>query len=258
MLSTLKALLASVLCQAWIGRLLRTVFGAQLPSLRFRGLRIDVRTPAVAPQTVAQIFWGIYESAELRFVERHLRSDLDVVELGASLGVVSSAIARRLQPGRRLVCLEANPDLVDSIRANVGANAPGVRIDVLNGALAYGSDSVGFVTGATNIAGHLGGAADAEAGQRRVPALGLGELLRRESIERYALVCDIEGAEAALLHEDAAALAGCEQILIELHQTEYRGRRLAVEDLLARLRDELDFDVVEGIGPVYALLRRAG
>ena len=48
----------------------------------------------------------------------------------------------------------------------------------------------------------------------------------------YTLVCDIEGAEVALLKEDKKALKNCVQLFIELHETTYNGRFYSYEDLI--------------------------
>jgi FkbM family methyltransferase len=226
-----------------------------VPSLRFRGWRVETDAPTVTPRIVAQIFWGVYESAELRFVERHLRRDLDVVELGSSIGAVSSAIAQRQDPERRLLCVEANPDLVPVLRRNVARNAPGHRVEVVHAAVAYGRESVPFASGPTSVSGRVasGDAADT----REVPARSLSRLLAEHAIGDFALVSDVEGAEAAVIEHDARALAACRQIVIELHETRHDGRRLTPDDLCRALVEVHGFRLRHRRGPVCVLDREA-
>jgi FkbM family methyltransferase len=252
-LATLKAFAVSILCHPLVGRLLRVVFGGRIPSLRFRGWRIDTRSPAVTPRTVATIFWGVYESAELRLVERHLRRDLDVIECGSSLGGVSSAIARRLEPGRRMVCVEANPALVPLLERNVKANAPDTQVTVVNRAIDYERAEVTFFQGDTST----GGRTSSTTGNPGVsiPATRLGDLLAEHGIGDYVLVSDIEGAEIGFITHDVAALAGCRQILLELHAGIYYGNPETEETLIAALENRHGFTLRERLGAVVLLDR---
>src|SRR2546423_14009346 len=105
----LKVSMARALCHPIVGR----VLGATLRNrIHAGGFGVDTSDPAIAPRVKASLFWGFYESAEIRFVRQYLRRDCDAVELGSSLGVVSCNVRRRLMPRRRLVCVEANPRLL--------------------------------------------------------------------------------------------------------------------------------------------------
>ena len=74
-----------------------------------RGRVIDTNDFAVSAWVRTLVFWGIYETAELRLIERHLPRDIDVIELGGSIGVIAAQIAGHLIPGTRLISVEANP-----------------------------------------------------------------------------------------------------------------------------------------------------
>jgi hypothetical protein len=93
------------------GRLAGRVVGGLLPHrIPSRGMRLFY-PPWLLPQMKAMLFWGIYESAEIRFVQRYLRADFDAIELGSGIGCVSSAIGRKLAKGKKLVCVECDPKL---------------------------------------------------------------------------------------------------------------------------------------------------
>ena len=103
-----KMVLAEVLCHPAIGRLLAAFFHDRI---RSAGFQFDTSSPRIAASSKAALFWRLYESAEIRYVNRWLSPDLDVVELGSSIGVVSSHIRRRLKPDRRLICVECDGEL---------------------------------------------------------------------------------------------------------------------------------------------------
>jgi hypothetical protein len=90
---------------------------------------------------VASIFWGLYESAEVRFVRRYLDPDLDCLELGSGIGLVSRVIAEALQPGRLLVCLEAREDLLACARENVDRVAQGLQCRYIAAVMSRNSSS---------------------------------------------------------------------------------------------------------------------
>lgn len=246
----LKVATAQTLCHPKVGRALRFLFQDQLPTRDH--VIAFTRSPAVADSTRAMIFWGIFESGERRMIQRHLTGELDTVELGAGIGVISSYIARRLVPGRKLVCVEANPGLVPLIEQNVAINAADTNLQVMGGAVDYsGAAEVSF---AVSAADHLGSRVDSTASSTIcAPALSLAAVLDRAGITgRYALIADIEGAEHDLVRHDAAALERCDQIIAELH-TRNGG---TIPGLLAQL-DRLGFELVDRHGGVCALVRRS-
>jgi FkbM family methyltransferase len=208
----------------------------------------DTRVDAIAPRTRAEMLWGLYESAERRLVGAYLRPGLDLVELGASLGVVSSHLARRLGQGHKLVCVEANPQLLGAIRTNVRRNAPDAHVEIVGAAIAYGAEHVRIELGADTTTGRLAGVGAASGIE--VAATTLSRLLEEHAVGEYVLVMDIEGAEAAILREDPGALTRCHQIIAELHATTYGDSALRQDDL-AREIEGLGFRRTHQDGFVY-------
>src|SRR4051812_6437349 len=98
--SPLKTAIADLLCSSFIGNLLSRAYSDRIPN---GGLVVDTSHPSVTPQLTASIFWRIYEGAEIRFVHQFLRPDLDVIELGSSIGVLSCHIKQRLLPSCKLI-----------------------------------------------------------------------------------------------------------------------------------------------------------
>ena len=110
---------------------------AQLHINRWRGeARVDgIRLP-LAPNIIsAHMEWtlakGRYEWGEARMGARMVRPGDTVLELGSGLGFVSSYLRRNTTAGK-IVCIEANPDLVPYIEAVHALNGIGNAL-VLNG-----------------------------------------------------------------------------------------------------------------------------
>lgn len=243
-----KGRIADFICHPVVGRAMSGLLGGQIPS---RGFTIDTRDKHVAARSVAYLLWGLYEKAEIDFVRHYLRSDLDVIELGSSLGVVALHILQRIGVERKLVCVEANPHLVPLIGKNLKTNASGREVAVLNRAIDYtGTGEVDFSISEDNLTS--GVTASGVASGKRIKASTLGDLLGETGIkDEFALVCDIEGAEAGIIMADRDSLLRCRQIVIELHQTAYQGRDYTAEDLSEHLQATHGFRLTARHGFVY-------
>lgn len=239
-----------VLYRASIGKLIARAFHDQIPCL---GCVIDTTSPLVVPRIKAKLFLRGYEPVEITFVKKYLRPDRDVIDLGSSLGVVAAHCARKLAAGRRVICVEANPQLMDVIRTNVTRNAPHVAVEIISGAVDYPPDGrplVELVLGFDNLMAHIVEDEVVPEGIL-VPTISLSEILMRYHVADYALVSDIEGSEAGLLEMDSAALTHCRQLIIELHHTVRRDRVILLEELAAALTGKHGFKAVDRHGPVY-------
>jgi FkbM family methyltransferase len=249
-----KRFIAGVLCHPYVGNVISLMFRDRIPS---HGFRIDTAHNVVEPWVKASLFWGIYESAEVRFVKRHLRPDLDVVELGGSLGVITSQISLKLKPQRRIVCVEANPFLLNTLQKNIDRNCNGRNVTIVHGAIADNGTKCEFINlamGEDNTDSHI--TDYVLPNSVRVPALTLKTVLETQGIvQDFALVSDVEGAEANFIENDDGALRRCQQIIIELHETDWKGTLLTAEYLRSRLESLHGFQLVESYGPVCVFER---
>ncbi|KAF0245199.1 MAG: methyltransferase [Planctomycetota bacterium] len=250
----LKIFVANSLSCPFVGRLIARVYGDKIPH---RGCIFDTKNEAVTPSVKASLFWGLYENAELRFVRRFLRPDLDVVELGSSLGVLSSHIARKLDPSRRMLCLEANPLLIESIRVNLARNAPQIRATVVHAALDYSTEGQGGVEFAVDRNSLHSKTSDRPGltGAVCVPAVTLSRLLSDNGVGEYALVSDIEGAEAGMVCNEKEALARCRQMIIELHSVNCAGTYISIEAMSEALQKDHGFVLRDHYGAVFVFER---
>jgi len=243
--------MAAVLCSAPAGWLVGTVFANRVPH---RGVVVDTRHREVKMSVKAALLWGIYESGETRFIQKYLKPTRDVVELGASLGVVTSHIARAVGTKHQIVVVEANPKLLDSIETNVRRNCSGARLAVVHGAIFYPSGdepapaSIHLQIGNTNTDSSVGGGASATS--VAVPVTTLSQILESHTINDYTLICDIEGAEIGLLEREKAALARCALLIIELHRTSWAGKEISADELCELLQSEHGFQLRDRHGPV--------
>jgi FkbM family methyltransferase len=222
-----KCLVGSLIAGELAGRIIRWACGG---SLRFHGATI-VTNDSIPAKNLALLWWGMYESAERRFVRDHLSPDLPVVELGAGIGAISSVIARKLRRGQCLVCVEASPVLHALLRTNLARNAAHLRVEVIEAALSDAQGSTGFHVDRDNLGSRR------RTGQERigtvVPAVTLSSIVGlRHWPDGFQLVCDIEGGEAAFLCADPAALSTCRRMIIELHDTEVGASWISIDQLV--------------------------
>jgi FkbM family methyltransferase len=233
----------------------------RVPQVRHGLRRVDVAGGVVTPMVKSWILWGYYELPEIRAVQRYLRRDLDVIELGSSLGIVASHIARRIDSSRTLLCVEANPRLLWHLEANARRDSRGLDLRVVHGAIDYTGAADGLARFALDDDNLCSQVAAGQASREvvTVPATTLSRLIAEHRIGEYALVVDIEGAEAALLDRDREALRSCRQLIIELHPTTCDGRHVSIDDLYRTLTDELGFRCVDRANyhDVYVFERRS-
>jgi FkbM family methyltransferase len=243
----LKRMTAHALCHPALGKLIRSWTG---DNVSVKGCVINTKYEQVSSQLVAQLFWGLYESAEMRFVQQHLRRDLDVIELGSGMGVVSSLIAKLQNPERQLLCIEANSFLLEAIQSNIRRNAPWKKFEVMNRAVDYTHQaSSAFVL--DNVVNSRLEKQPDSAASLQVPVETLNSIWRKSGFQEYVLVSDIEGAEAGYIFQDAATLSSCQQIIAELHESIFAGHRYSVDQLREQLEKTHGFRVKASHGPVF-------
>ena len=220
---------------------------------RLFGVEIPLR---LVPSKVilGQLDAGSYEAKEARFIRSFLPAGSTVLELGASLGVVSSIILGR-KP-ERLISYEAVGPLGDIARQVVAHNHPAAPWELVPRAIAAdGVDEVSFDWSPEYTQG--GSVANGPARALiRVPAESLGRAIERHRLPRSAwLVMDIEGMEWEIARHQAAALGHFAGIIVECHDVKDGDRVIPHAQVLAELA-LAGFDVAAHRGQVSVLLRR--
>lgn len=250
--TSFKLRIARAIASPTVGDVLNRAFAHRIPHYRFR---IPTHGPGVSRETAAELFFRLYERAEIDLVRRFLPSELDVIELGSSLGVNTCHIAGRLHKHRRVIALEADPRLAEHTAKTLTMNALEKKVTVVSAALDYEGRAYASLDlresslNATTLT-HGG----SRTSQVNVPTVTLSELIQRYGIREYCLVADIEGAEIPLFLKDVAALRDCKLILIELDGGQYGDRAYGPDDV-QRLIEAAGFEQIYRHGNCGAFRR---
>jgi FkbM family methyltransferase len=219
----------------------------------FHGMPIDVGGAGIPAANKAALWWGMYESAEYRLIKEFLRPDLPVIELGSSIGAISSVIAQQLDRGQCLTCVEANPFLIPLLQRNLHRHAGHLTVNLVHAAVSYDSDVVRFGVSSNNLTSSIPAGTQAETAA--VNAVTMAALVAGKAGTPFQIVADIEGAEAAVYLHDAGSLIRCEVMVVELHPTVLKGRPYTPADL-EQVIESLGFQIVARYGAVVACRRR--
>ena len=182
--------------------------------VRLDGCQLDVSSTTFSTFQRGCLWLSRHEEPERMAVARFLDPGIPVIELGASTGVLSCLINRRLRQPKVHVAVEANPDLIPILESNRELN--GCSFVVVHAAIAYNRRSIGFARGED----HLAGQADANVElEGAVETTSLRQLLARFKLERATLVCDIEGMEIEVWRQEADVVAErIAWVIVELHE----------------------------------------
>lgn len=217
---------------------------------RLHGLTFDLRGFGIEPRVKSMLFWDLYEKPELRLIMKYLQPNFPVVELGGSIGIVSTHIASRIHP-QSLYVVEANPNLVPVIGHQLETNKLDAHTIVVHGAIA-GADQLYFKPGLDNTSGYVD--YDPLPGSFPIPAFSFSSFLQQQDIGDYVLVADIEGGENDILFYDSDSLVRCHSMIVELHECQYRGVFRSFEDQKRKLQ-QLGFSIAAQDGPVIYAVR---
>ncbi len=238
-------LVAKVFFGPSTGRLIRMLG----PKRNLRGLAFDLGSRNLAVAEVANLYFNRRERAELDFVKRHvIASDItNIIELGTSIGFIASNIVYTKRV--RYVGIEGSPRLAHDARINIhNNNRTNSTFLIDNFCIDYsGREYVEFDQENDSLVGRVrsGGANSVS-----VKAVRLQDVLAAHPMKDFALIADVEGAEADVLFKDEQSLENCRLIVAELEDTaEY-----TLDDQVRRAR-EIGFELKERFRNVFAFGR---
>jgi FkbM family methyltransferase len=242
----IKIIIAGFLTKPFFGYIIKA---ASKKFIQKNNVKLNIDGEQISYSTIASLFFGFYESSEIRYVKKYLRTDLPIIELGTSLGVISTYC--RVVNNNKLICVEANPTLIPAIEKNFQLNKI-QDYTIINAAIGY-SNKMFFERGADNVSGRL----SAEFNERsiEVKMISLSAVLNDYNVGDYILICDIEGGEAQILQHDPASLKNCKQIIIETHEGEYNGLQFWPASLKNSILN-LGFTLVDEYGPNYVFKKQ--
>lgn len=234
------------------------LFKENIPSLRYQNYKFDVTKANMDKRIVASVFWGFYESAEIRFIEKYFNGDVDAIELGASSGIVSSHIISKFQTSaKRFIGVEANGNLRTTWNNNVARhNRSQVNATLLNYAVYYSGESVRFALSGNPTESRISQGDGVNTKEIEVTSITLSALLSNHAVKDFALFCDIEGGELQIFLNEKASLANCKQIFIELHECNEKSKHYAVRDINLLIQEK-GFELIDSHGAVHYYQNRS-
>ena len=240
---SIKKILIKIIVNSFIGKLIK-ISGIKLNL--FGGV-FDYST--VTAKEAASIFFGVWESAEIRFAKRFALSKT-IIELGSSVGVTLGVLSNTLD-NRKFICVEASKkNYKKLIHLKKFLPRKGNEYILLNKAIAYGVSHVHFKHTSTVGSKITEGNVKSNTSYA-LSAITLSEILNQNAIKgSYTLITDIEGAESEIFFKDKIALKNCEIIIAELENVQ----KYTVEKQISELV-KLGFKICERYGNVIVMTK---
>lgn len=165
--------------------------------------------PRLSDRMVRRIVTGIHTRPERRLVLSALEPDDVVMELGAGVGMVSIACAKRIG-SERVFAYEANPDLQSMFKENCRLNGVAPRLEICLLGRTHGEATFHLARDFSNSSVHRSRLADRAV---TVPIRPFDDEIAR--IRPSFLIVDIEGAEDELFA--CARLDTISKMMLEVH-----------------------------------------
>jgi FkbM family methyltransferase len=187
---------------------------------------------------------GSYEGHEKKLLRECFEPADNIIEAGSNMGVIAAiALNEKLKNGGHMTCFEANADLIPVLQENIQRvlNMTGnlsKSCAIHNAAIGVKEDDKAEFLVRSSLGSGLGQYTERRKGDKAVsvPVISLEKAASRYP-DGYSLICDIEGGEIGLIFEQASALAGCSQMMIELHEPKDTGSDVTPEMMVAELRN---------------------
>jgi len=182
------------------------------------GVKLSLPAALATPAIVEKLEAGTYEGDEARAADRCVRKGSRVLDLGSGLGYVATLCAQRAG-AHNVLTVEANPDLLPVIEANLAANGQ-EDVSILHAA-AGGWVPEGS-TAQFNISEGFTGSSLDGFGKRKVevPLVPIYDLIRTH--RPHVVLMDVEGAEADMFNRRWRC--PLRFFVLELHPKKYKPR----------------------------------
>lgn len=219
--------------------------------VEYNGVVLDVNCGAISTRHKARFFpyytLNDHSIRERILIDRHLPDDLSVVELGGGIGYISAYIDQHIGENAQVV-VEPNP-------RNAECNEKTRRLNDCDYALVEGAYSPNSTEVSLSMDSKFSSASTVKSRNgETVPVQGysLSTLRTDYGLDRFALVCDIEGGEFSLLDEELDLLVERVPLaIIEFHEFGEFAERSYVERVEAA-----GFDVIDEEGGTYTFRNR--
>jgi hypothetical protein len=219
------------------------------------GVQVLLRNPLVSRNARERLWLGGYETNERLMIRQFIYPGDAVLELGASIGIVSSLIGIRIGPQGHLACVEGDSKLEEAFVCQTRLN--GLAPILIHGMACpiWGSDipesikAQGFAASEDTLKGQASSTVKASTS---IPWLNGNDMIEAAGFAPSALVIDIEGGEVVWTTVAPRIPGEVKTIIMEVHPR-IMGEKAAGETIQA-LVDE-GFRIVAFIGSVFALQR---
>lgn len=201
----------------------------------------------VTHEEAVEIFFGSWESAEIRIAKNFIKSPV-IVELGSSIGVLTSALSS-CKEKKRFYLIDANVRNIKILTSIVAFLKQICKVKhsyaIYNYCISGSPKTVNFSIRSTS------GSRISSIQQDPYPTYEmntttLSQFLRANlPSTNYCLISDIEGEEASIFFDDPESLDLCSEIVVELEKTEI----YSINDQIDRL-NQLHFQLVYRYGNV--------
>jgi FkbM family methyltransferase len=182
---------------------------------------------------------NLHEAGEVKFLESIVKEGMQVIDIGANIGITSVAIAKRIRRGGTLYSFEPLPEYFNILKDNVSSNG-------LKNVKAYElavTDQIGRVDFYRK---ELSSGIVFEEGAKKleVPTITIDRFVSEEKIGRIDLInMDCEGSEPLVLRGAEGTLSKNKvKIFCEIHHDFLKQLGQSVEDIVQYLQG-LEFQV---------------
>jgi FkbM family methyltransferase len=188
--------------------------------ININGVKIAVRNSPLNSQMRRHLMKGRYEAAERELATTFIRPGDQILELGASVGIVTCFLARAAGERGRVVSVEPNSQLKSYFQRQLLLN--GIRAELIHALccplwkqqIPEKLASQSFLASRSTLSGRTARPGETGISVRWLTA---EEVCRQTSLEPTVLVADIEGTEVVWTEHPPNFPRSLRTVLIELH-----------------------------------------
>lgn len=185
-----------------------------------------------------------YEPIVYKALLDNIREGMVVCDIGAHIGLLTLAAAKRVGPSGRVFAFEPAPDIVRTLRNHVRFNGYERTVDVVNAVVGDVTGTTPFYVYGDSMSASLGrDNLDVLSPQRltdpqlkavevTMPSTTLDDFARKRTVEPDLLKIDVEGAELLVLRGARELLTKkAVVVLCEVHPMQMTNCRSSVDEL---------------------------
>lgn len=184
------------------------------------GIKVIVRKSPLSRTLRRRLMRGLYETAEREMVRIFVKPGDQILELGASIGILTCFLLRAAGSRGRVVSLEADATLGQYFENQLHVN--GFRAHLIHALccpiwkqpVPEKLRTQVFLPSKNSLAGRMG---KSEARHVAVPWVTAEEACHETGLEPTVLVADIEGTEAVWAEQSPQFPESLRTIIVELH-----------------------------------------